>query len=323
MPARTRRSAFARCERCRLPASRGAPRSAERVRPRRPSILRFRPSPRQGPRVPSSDRRRPNAARASVTMHAMRKGFRIAAAAAGARVRPRLRGPRRPAADDAPRARARSAGQRAAASSAIAIDLQTGETVFARNPDTPLAPASNEKLTGHLRSAVRARRGVPLQDGCARRRRAGRLDLARHDLPEGLRRPDAHVTASRAPRSPAQGRRDHAASTGACSATSRGSTLAALLPAGSRDSSSTSRRPSRRSSSTATSTTTTWHSSPPSQQPDASSNSCAPRESPRAPPGSAVRPRAPPSSRRCCRVRSAACSRRWIARATTTPPSSF
>ncbi len=29
---------------------------------------------------------------------------------------------------------------------AVAIDLVTGQTVFARNPDTPLAPASNEKL---------------------------------------------------------------------------------------------------------------------------------------------------------------------------------
>lgn len=34
-----------------------------------------------------------------------------------------------------------------AASGAIAIDLATGQTLFARNPDTPLAPASNEKLT--------------------------------------------------------------------------------------------------------------------------------------------------------------------------------
>lgn len=34
-----------------------------------------------------------------------------------------------------------------AASAAMAVDLLTGQTVFARNPDTPLAPASNEKLT--------------------------------------------------------------------------------------------------------------------------------------------------------------------------------
>jgi D-alanyl-D-alanine carboxypeptidase/D-alanyl-D-alanine-endopeptidase (penicillin-binding protein 4) len=38
-------------------------------------------------------------------------------------------------------------GISAAQSGAIAIDLATGETLFARNADRPLAPASNEKLT--------------------------------------------------------------------------------------------------------------------------------------------------------------------------------
>jgi D-alanyl-D-alanine carboxypeptidase/D-alanyl-D-alanine-endopeptidase (penicillin-binding protein 4) len=38
-------------------------------------------------------------------------------------------------------------GLSAAASGAVAVDLDTGQTLFARNPDTPLAPASNEKLT--------------------------------------------------------------------------------------------------------------------------------------------------------------------------------
>jgi serine-type D-Ala-D-Ala carboxypeptidase/endopeptidase (penicillin-binding protein 4) len=38
-------------------------------------------------------------------------------------------------------------GISAAASGAVAVDLATGHTVFARNPDAPLAPASNEKLT--------------------------------------------------------------------------------------------------------------------------------------------------------------------------------
>jgi D-alanyl-D-alanine carboxypeptidase/D-alanyl-D-alanine-endopeptidase (penicillin-binding protein 4) len=37
-------------------------------------------------------------------------------------------------------------GISAATSGAVAVDLATGHTVFARNPDTPLAPASNEKL---------------------------------------------------------------------------------------------------------------------------------------------------------------------------------
>jgi D-alanyl-D-alanine carboxypeptidase/D-alanyl-D-alanine-endopeptidase (penicillin-binding protein 4) len=38
-------------------------------------------------------------------------------------------------------------GLSSAASGAVAVDLATGQTLFARNPDTPLAPASNEKLT--------------------------------------------------------------------------------------------------------------------------------------------------------------------------------
>ena len=38
-------------------------------------------------------------------------------------------------------------GISAASSGAVAVDLATGQTLFARNPDTPLAPASNEKLT--------------------------------------------------------------------------------------------------------------------------------------------------------------------------------
>ena len=38
-------------------------------------------------------------------------------------------------------------GNPSTASSAVAVDLQTGELLFARHPDLPLAPASNEKLT--------------------------------------------------------------------------------------------------------------------------------------------------------------------------------
>ena len=38
-------------------------------------------------------------------------------------------------------------GLSTAQSGAVAIDLTTGQTLFARNPDTSLAPASNEKLT--------------------------------------------------------------------------------------------------------------------------------------------------------------------------------
>lgn len=38
-------------------------------------------------------------------------------------------------------------GNSATASSAVVVDLQTGRLLFARHPDLPLAPASNEKLT--------------------------------------------------------------------------------------------------------------------------------------------------------------------------------
>jgi D-alanyl-D-alanine carboxypeptidase/D-alanyl-D-alanine-endopeptidase (penicillin-binding protein 4) len=38
-------------------------------------------------------------------------------------------------------------GNSTAASSAVAVDLQTGQLLFSRHPDLPLAPASNEKLT--------------------------------------------------------------------------------------------------------------------------------------------------------------------------------
>ena len=38
-------------------------------------------------------------------------------------------------------------GNSATASGAVVVDLQTGQLVFARHPDLPLAPASNEKLT--------------------------------------------------------------------------------------------------------------------------------------------------------------------------------
>src|SRR5205807_7823582 len=38
-------------------------------------------------------------------------------------------------------------GNRSDASGAVAVDLATGQTLFARHADLPLAPASNEKLT--------------------------------------------------------------------------------------------------------------------------------------------------------------------------------
>src|SRR3954452_11221511 len=38
-------------------------------------------------------------------------------------------------------------GNSSDASGAVAVDLTTGQTLFARHADLPLAPASNEKLT--------------------------------------------------------------------------------------------------------------------------------------------------------------------------------
>lgn len=40
-----------------------------------------------------------------------------------------------------------AAGNPATASGAVVVDLRTGRLLFTRNPDLPLAPASNEKLT--------------------------------------------------------------------------------------------------------------------------------------------------------------------------------
>src|SRR3954464_7063777 len=62
----------------------------------------------------------------------------LACAAAAGATTPSLGGPLRPG--------LRAPGVAAASSAAMAVDLTTGETIFARNADTPLQPASNEKL---------------------------------------------------------------------------------------------------------------------------------------------------------------------------------
>ena len=120
------------------------------------------------------------------------------------------------------------------ASGAIAVDLATGQTLFERNPDDSLAPASNEKLTVTLAALQELGTRIPLPHRSARARIPGRCRLARRPLPEGLRRPDAHVARARATRRAADALRASAASTDACSATSRGSTRCAPHPAGSR-----------------------------------------------------------------------------------------
>ena len=58
-------------------------------------------------------------------------------------------------------------------------------------PWAPADPRLEREARGLVRVPARARAELPLLDGRARRGRAGRLDLARGHLPQGLRRPDA------------------------------------------------------------------------------------------------------------------------------------
>ena len=162
------------------------------------------------------------------------------------------------------RRRSRVPGISPAQSSALAIDLATGQTLFARNADRSLAPASNEKLAVTYAALVELGTSYRFRTARARRRRARSGNAWHGDVfPEGLRRPDARRRAELERLAGQLTRaRHHAASTAACSATSRGSTRSERRRAGSRRSSSTSRRRSRRSSSTAAGTTATRRGSP-------------------------------------------------------------
>ena len=138
---------------------------------------------------------------------------------------------------------------------AVAVDLATGETVFARNaallararPRTRSSPSPTRRSTA-------LGPDVPDRDGRARRGRAGRHDLARATSCSGPRRPDAH---ERRP-APARGAGARPRGSAASPARRRRRVVLRRAPhgarAGSRRSTSTSRRRSRRSSSTAAAT---------------------------------------------------------------------
>ena len=165
-----------------------------------------RAAARQGPRGPSSARARPTPPpRRSQSDRASGAVLALVTCLAFA-----------PAATAAPPLATRLAqalavpGISTAQSSAIAIDLATGQTLFARNADRSLAPASNEKLTVtyaalvELGTSYRFRTevlGVGSQEGNV---------VARRRLPQGLRRPDAHVAGARAARGAVDGARHHA-----------------------------------------------------------------------------------------------------------------
>ena len=160
------------------------------------------------------------------------------------------------AADAAREARSPCPGNSPATSAALAVDLQTDGVVFARHADLSLAPASNEKLAVTF-AALRELGPRTASDRGARPGRSGRDGVWHGDLVlKGFG--DPTLTSARLGRARARDRATAGsrASTGACSATRRGSTGRAA-PAGRRRSSSTSRRRSRRSSSTARCTTVT------------------------------------------------------------------
>ena len=166
---------------------------------------------------------------------------------------------------------------------------------------------------GVEREAARHLRGARSSSGpatgsaprCSRTRPPGRPTLARQRLPEGVRRPDAHLARARAARRAAQDGGHRARSTGGWSATSRGSTRGARRPAGSRPSSSSSRRRSPRSSSTTACTTITSRSTRRSPPPDAFSSCCVRGASS---PGRASVGRAPAGAYALAQVESAALS---------------
>ena len=78
----------------------------------------------------------------------------------------------------------------AGATAALAVDLTTGQTLFARNATLALVPASNEKLAVTYAALVEL--GPPTASGptCSARA-ADRRRLARRPRAQGLRRPDA------------------------------------------------------------------------------------------------------------------------------------
>ena len=79
--------------------------------------------------------------------------------------------------------------------------------LFAQNADTPLQPASNEKLCVSYTALVELGPELPLPHRGARRGPPGRQRLARAARAQGLRRPDALGEGHRPPRRPDRGAR--------------------------------------------------------------------------------------------------------------------
>src|SRR3954454_8733396 len=105
--------------------------------------LSRRGAKRQGPGVPSCTGVRPNSAAGWVTMHPVRRAVLIASVAL-------LLVPAGGASSLPLTTRLANAlavrGNSTDASGAVAVDLATGRTLFARHADLALEPASNEKL---------------------------------------------------------------------------------------------------------------------------------------------------------------------------------
>ena len=177
-----------------------------------PDRLLVGPGERQGPRGPSSPERGQVPSAAGLGHNGARARGRFSRSSRSPRCcsRSRARVDGEGAADEAARAGARRARNSPAASSALAVDLATGQTLFARNPDARSRPRRTRScsvlytalvelgVTYRFRTAVLS---VGHQEG---------IDVARERLPEGLRRSDADVAAARAARRAAEAAGDHA-----------------------------------------------------------------------------------------------------------------
>ena len=133
---------------------------------------------------------------------------------------------------------------------AIAVDLRSGETVFAQNARCVAPSGVGREARRLVHRAARARPALSLPHRGRRRRHADRACLERQPRPRRVRRPDADPGGSRT------GSHDDVAATGirrdrqvACSATTRTSTRDATRSAGSRPTSGSSRGRCRRSRS--------------------------------------------------------------------------
>ena len=85
-----------------------------------------------------------------------------------------------------------------AATGALAVDLDTGETVFSLHPGLSLRPASNEKLAVTYAALVKLGAGFQLETDVIGQRRPRGRHMDGRPRPPGPRRPDAHLGRPRA-----------------------------------------------------------------------------------------------------------------------------